>query len=111
MEFSKAGEYGIAGGGLVHVYSYSISNENKAQDVRFILGTHVSSGSGDVCAEQTDGIGGVVTGRFHLAPNQFISQGIGIGSLFWTDPKSHGLCLKVFGQGDVSIIVTYTILH
>jgi hypothetical protein len=110
-EFNKKGEFSIADVGLVHVCSYAISNGSMAQDVQFISGTPISSGSGDFCAVESEGVGGAITGRIHLAPNQFISQGIGIGSLFWTDPKSRGLCLKVFDKGDVSISLTYAILE
>lgn len=111
-EFSKPGEYPVAGAGLVHVCSYSISNGSIAQDVQFLSGTPVSSGGGgDVCSVSSGQVGGPITSRFHLAPNQFISQGIGVGSLFWTDVNSRALCFKIFGKGDVSVNITYSILR
>lgn len=99
---SGAGGYGLAsafGNGLVHVCSYSISNGSIAQDVQFVSGSPASSGSGFVCSPETP-----VSARFHLAANQFVSQGSGVGSLF-TSPSS--LCLKVIGAGAVSVNVAY----
>jgi hypothetical protein len=96
------GGFGLASeaGKSVYVCSYSISNAGTAQDVQFISGTEASSGSGHVCNP-----GGTISAKFHLAPNQFVSQGSGVGSLFRTSVE--GLCLKVYGGGDVSINVTY----
>jgi hypothetical protein len=88
-------------GKRVYVCSYSISNGTMPRDVQFVSGMEASSRSGSVCSP-----GGPVT-RFHLAPNQFVSQGSGVGSLFATS-VSQGLCLRVYGgsTGDVSINVT-----
>jgi hypothetical protein len=94
------GEFGLASGKSVYVCSYSISNAGTAQDVRFVTGTEASSGSGHVCNPK-----GNVSATFHLAQNQFVSQGSGVGSLF--NAGGQGLCLKVFGGGDVSVNVTY----
>lgn len=98
-----AGGYGVAGsnGKSVRVCGYSISNGSVPQDVQFVYGTEASSGGSHVCNP-----GQAVTARFHLAPNQFISQGGGVGSLFMT-PSGQGLCLKVYGTGAVSVNVTY----
>jgi hypothetical protein len=96
------GGFGLASeaGKSVYVCSYSISNAGTAQDVQFISGTEASSGGGSLCNP-----GAAVSAKFHLAPNQFVSQGSGIGSLFKT--SGQGLCLKVYGAGDVSVNVTY----
>lgn len=96
-----AGGYGIGGGRGVRVCGYSISNGSVAQDVQFVSGTEASSGSGHVCNPGT-----AVSARFHLAPNQFIAQGGGVGLLFAT-PAAEGLCLRVYGAGDVGVNVTY----
>lgn len=96
------GTFGLAGaaGKSVYVCSYSISNANVAQDVQFVDGTEASSGSGSVCNP-----GNPVSAKFHLTPNQFISQGSGVGSLFRT--VGEGLCLRIFATGEVGINVTY----
>ena len=98
------GAYGLAsatGNALVHVCSYSISNGGVAQDVQFVSGFPASSGSGYVCSPETP-----VSAKFHLGPNQFVSQGSGIGSLF-TQVPGQSLCLKVFGAGDVGVNLSY----
>jgi len=96
------GGFGLAAeaGKSVYVCSYSISNADTIQDVQFISGIEVSSGSGHVCNP-----GGTISAKFHLGAKQFVSQGSGVGSLFRTFKE--GLCLKVYGSGDVSINVTY----
>lgn len=103
-DLSGPGGFGLTSeaGKRVYVCSYSISNGGTARDVQFVHGSEASSGSGTVCNP-----GHPVTAKFHLAPNQFVSQGSGVGVLFMA-PQSEGLCLKVFGgAGDVSVNVTY----
>lgn len=97
------GGFGLAvdAGKRVYVCSYSISNGSVARDVQFVYGIESSSGSGTGCSP-----GDAVTAKFHLAPNQFVSQGSGVGILFMT-PVSQGLCLRVYGSGEVSVNVTY----
>jgi hypothetical protein len=100
------GGFGLAGevGKNVYVCSYSISNAGAAQEVQFISGTEVSSGGGSRCNP-----GGMISGKFYLAPNQFVSQGSGVGSLFRTDRQ--GLCLQIAKAGNVSVKVTYATFY
>lgn len=105
-DVKKAGEYGLAGaaGKAVHVCSFSISNGSVAQDVQFVSGTEACSGSGCTCN------GNPVSAKFHLAPYQFITQGSGVGVVFTTgggSPLNGGLCLKVYGAGDVGVNVSF----
>lgn len=105
-DFKGKGAYGIANANkkAVRVCSYSISNGSIAQDVQFVAGTATSAGSNYSCEP-----GVPISAKFHLAPNQFVSQGSGVGVLFSTSKASpnYGLCLKVYGGGDVGINVTY----
>jgi hypothetical protein len=109
-EVEGPGEFPVASSGKVHVCSYSISNGNSAQEVQFIAGNPVSSGSGHHCNYIDGMVTGPVTAPFRLSPNQFISQGIGIGSLFWTESRSAHLCLAVRRKGQVSVLMTYAVL-
>lgn len=101
VDLTGPGEHGLVGGGRTGVYvcSYSISNGRTAQDVQFIYGLAASAGGNKVCGPAT-----AVTAKFHLAPNQFVSQGAGVGTLFQA-PPGQGLCFKV--SGEVSVNVTY----
>ena len=102
FENVAAGAYGLAvadSNRNIHVCSYSISNGKTAQDVQFISGVEASAGNVHSCS------GVPVSGKFHLTPNQFISQGSGVGSLFAADK---GLCIKLSGAGDVSVNITYS---
>lgn len=99
---SGNGTYGLAAeaGKSVYVCSYSISNGSSAKTVQFVDGVEASSGSGSVCNP-----GNQVSAKYYLAPNQFISQGSGVGVLF--SVYRQGLCLRVTGSGDVGINISY----
>ncbi len=100
------GDFGLVGATGRHLYvcSYSISNGSALQDVQFISGTEASSPAkyGPECSP-----GLAVTAKFHLLSDQFVSQGSGVGSLFTTGGR--GLCLRVMGNGEVSVNVTYAV--
>lgn len=99
---SGNGTYGLAAetGKSVYVCSYSISNGSSGKTVQFVNGVEASSGSGSVCNP-----GDQVSAKYYLSPNQFVSQGSGVGVLFTVFRQ--GLCLRVTGSGDVGVNVSY----